>query len=81
MTLDEILASLFPDGHDVRSDKGVVLGIGKPCDPAAKRSSSVSRTVPPLASTRPSSFPAMSWILLRREAARFSSSWTATASA
>ena len=26
MTLDEILASLFPDGHDVKNDKGVVFG-------------------------------------------------------
>lgn len=26
MTLDEILSSLFPDGHEVRNDKGVVLG-------------------------------------------------------
>ena len=26
MTLDSILASLFPGGHDVRIDKGVVLG-------------------------------------------------------
>ena len=26
MTLDEILVSLFPDGHDVKNDKGVVLG-------------------------------------------------------
>ena len=26
MTLDEILASLFPNGHDVKNDKGVVLG-------------------------------------------------------
>jgi malonate decarboxylase gamma subunit len=26
MTLDEALASLFPDGHDVKKDNGVVLG-------------------------------------------------------
>ncbi|MBR1179241.1 biotin-independent malonate decarboxylase subunit gamma [Bradyrhizobium sp. KB893862 SZCCT0404] len=26
MTLDEILSSLFPDGHEVRNDKGVLLG-------------------------------------------------------
>jgi malonate decarboxylase gamma subunit len=26
VTLDEILASLFPDGHDVKADKGVILG-------------------------------------------------------
>ena len=26
MTLDEILASLFPDGHDVKNDEGVLLG-------------------------------------------------------
>ena len=26
MTLDEVLASLFPDGHNVKSDKGVVFG-------------------------------------------------------
>lgn len=26
MTLDDILASLFPDGHEVRHDKGVLLG-------------------------------------------------------
>lgn len=26
MTLDKILESLFPDGHDVRNDKGVVFG-------------------------------------------------------
>ncbi len=26
MTLDELLASLFPDGHDVKTDGGVVLG-------------------------------------------------------
>ena len=26
MTLDELLASLFPDGHDVTTDEGVVLG-------------------------------------------------------
>ncbi|SCB09705.1 malonate decarboxylase gamma subunit [Bradyrhizobium shewense] len=26
MTLDDVLASLFPDGHDVRNDEGVVLG-------------------------------------------------------
>jgi len=26
VTLDEILASLFPDGHDVKNDKGVVFG-------------------------------------------------------
>lgn len=29
MTLDDILASLFPDGHDVKNDKGVVLGSAK----------------------------------------------------
>ena len=28
MTLDEILASLFPDGHDVRKDGGMLLGSG-----------------------------------------------------
>ncbi len=28
MTLDEILSSLFPAGHDVRSDHGVLLGSG-----------------------------------------------------
>src|SRR5258708_728256 len=28
MTLDDILASLFPEGHDVRSDNGVLLGSG-----------------------------------------------------
>ncbi|PJG56252.1 biotin-independent malonate decarboxylase subunit gamma [Bradyrhizobium forestalis] len=26
MTLDDILASLFPDGHEVRNDRGVLLG-------------------------------------------------------
>ena len=26
MTLDEILASLFPDGHDVTNDNGVLFG-------------------------------------------------------
>lgn len=26
MTLDNILASLFPDGHDVRNDNGVIFG-------------------------------------------------------
>ncbi|WP_448033034.1 biotin-independent malonate decarboxylase subunit gamma [Bradyrhizobium liaoningense] len=26
MTLDDILASLFPDGHEIKNDKGVVLG-------------------------------------------------------
>lgn len=26
MTLDDIIASLFPDGHEVRNDKGVILG-------------------------------------------------------
>ncbi|MBR0782194.1 biotin-independent malonate decarboxylase subunit gamma [Bradyrhizobium iriomotense] len=26
MTLDDIITSLFPDGHEVRSDKGVLLG-------------------------------------------------------
>lgn len=26
MTLDDILASLFPDGHEIRNDKGVLLG-------------------------------------------------------
>src|SRR3954451_19206522 len=26
VTLDDILASLFPDGHEVRNDKGVILG-------------------------------------------------------
>jgi len=26
VTLDEVLASLFPDGHNVKSDKGVVFG-------------------------------------------------------
>jgi len=26
VTLDNILASLFPDGHEVRNDKGVILG-------------------------------------------------------
>ncbi|CCE10808.1 Malonate decarboxylase gamma subunit [Bradyrhizobium sp. STM 3843] len=26
MTLDDILASLFPDGHDVRNDKGILFG-------------------------------------------------------
>lgn len=26
MTLDDILASLFPEGHDVKNDKGVVFG-------------------------------------------------------
>jgi len=26
VTLDEILSSLFPDGHEVRNDKGVLLG-------------------------------------------------------
>src|SRR5258708_36681238 len=28
MTLDDILASLFPEGHDVRNDNGVLLGSG-----------------------------------------------------
>ena len=28
MTLDDILASLFPDGHDVRNDGGVLSGSG-----------------------------------------------------
>ena len=28
MTLDDILASLFPDGHDVKKDRGVLLGSG-----------------------------------------------------
>ena len=28
MTLDEILASLFPGGHDVKNDKGVLSGSG-----------------------------------------------------
>ena len=26
MTLDDILASLFPDGHDVKNDNGVIFG-------------------------------------------------------
>ena len=26
MTLDNILVSLFPGGHDVRNDKGVIFG-------------------------------------------------------
>ncbi|OPY98772.1 biotin-independent malonate decarboxylase subunit gamma [Bradyrhizobium sacchari] len=26
MTLDDVLTSLFPDGHEVRNDKGVLLG-------------------------------------------------------
>jgi malonate decarboxylase gamma subunit len=29
MTLDDILASLFPTGHDVRADGGVVTGTGR----------------------------------------------------
>ena len=29
MTLDDILASLFPDGHDVRKDQGILLGSGQ----------------------------------------------------
>src|SRR5258708_12390087 len=28
VTLDEMLASLFPDGHDVRNDHSVLLGSG-----------------------------------------------------
>ncbi|MCA1454543.1 biotin-independent malonate decarboxylase subunit gamma [Bradyrhizobium sp. BRP22] len=28
MTLDSILASMFPDGHDVKNDSGVLLGSG-----------------------------------------------------
>jgi malonate decarboxylase gamma subunit len=28
VTLDSILASMFPDGHDVRNDSGVLLGSG-----------------------------------------------------
>jgi malonate decarboxylase gamma subunit len=28
VTLDEILALLFPDGHDVKNDKGVIFGSG-----------------------------------------------------
>ena len=28
MTLDDLLASLFPDGHDVRNDGGVLSGSG-----------------------------------------------------
>jgi malonate decarboxylase gamma subunit len=28
VTLDDILASLFPDGHDVKNDRGVLLGSG-----------------------------------------------------
>jgi len=28
VTLDEMLASLFPDGHDVRNDHSVILGSG-----------------------------------------------------
>src|SRR5258708_24782903 len=28
MTLDDMLASLFPEGHDVRNDNGVLLGSG-----------------------------------------------------
>lgn len=29
MTLDDILSSLFPDGHDVRNDNGVLTGSGQ----------------------------------------------------
>jgi malonate decarboxylase gamma subunit len=29
MTLDDILASFFPEGHDVRNDHGVLLGSGR----------------------------------------------------
>lgn len=29
MTLDDILASLFPGGHDVRKDQGILLGSGQ----------------------------------------------------
>jgi malonate decarboxylase gamma subunit len=28
VTLDDILSSLFPDGHDVKNDKGVIFGSG-----------------------------------------------------
>ena len=30
MTLEDILASLFPHGHDVTNDRGVLFGTGKP---------------------------------------------------
>ncbi|MDX3965399.1 MAG: biotin-independent malonate decarboxylase subunit gamma [Bradyrhizobium sp.] len=30
MTLDDILASLFPDGHEISNDKGVLLGSATP---------------------------------------------------
>ena len=48
MTLDDILASLFPDGHDVKNDKGVAVRIGNAAirRPGARRSA--SRTGPPL---------------------------------
>ena len=28
MTLDDLLASVFPDGHDVKNDSGVLFGSG-----------------------------------------------------
>ncbi len=42
VTLDEILASLFPGGHDVQNDSGVLSRVGARCVPAARRSSSAS---------------------------------------
>ena len=48
MTLDDILASLFPDGHDVKNDNGVVARIGDAAIRRPDARASVSRTGLPL---------------------------------
>ena len=65
MTLDKMLASLFPNGHDVKKTMAS-FSARRRCDPAPRPSSSASRTGPPLASTRPSGCPDTSWIPSRK---------------
>ena len=66
MTLDDILASLFPDGHDVKNDKR------RRCSArhaAIRRPGARHRRRGPdrrSASTRPFAFPAMSWTPLEQ---------------
>ncbi len=76
MTLDDILASLFPGGHDVRNDCGTVFGSG------ALRSGGRALVIGVADRTAvgvDGAIPNTSWLRSKAAAARYLSSWTATA--
>ena len=80
VTLDDILASLFPDGHDVKNDHGILLGSAS-CDRAATALvvGVADRTA--LGVDEAIRLSRTCWTPSSKEAGRSSSSWTATASA